>query len=102
MDGVPSSPTITHSKMSASPPQQSAHMCWRKKTPAKAPVSAMIRALARRLLRVPSQWNGVKYKACYGGSGKPSIMSEIESYLEKPLPKASTPAKIEETDFQTP
>ena len=50
----------------------------------------------------PPQWNGVKYKAWYGGSGKPSIMSEIESYLEKPLPKASTPAKIEETDFQTP
>src|SRR5581483_4570230 len=50
----------------------------------------------------PPQWNGVKYKAWYGGSGKPSIMSEIESYLEKPLPKTSTPAKIEETDFQTP
>ena len=50
----------------------------------------------------PYQWNGVKYKAWYGGSGKPSIMAEIESYLGKPLPKASSAAKIEEVDFQTP
>jgi alpha-D-glucose phosphate-specific phosphoglucomutase len=50
----------------------------------------------------PYQWNGVKYKAWYGGSGKPSIISEIESYLGKPLPKASSPARIEEIDFQTP
>ena len=28
----------------------------------------------------PAQWNGVKYKAWYGGSGKPSIIAEIESY----------------------
>ena len=34
----------------------------------------------------PAEWNGVKYKASYGGSGKPSIMTAIESYLEKPLP----------------
>jgi phosphomannomutase len=42
----------------------------------------------------PYQWNGVKYKAYYGGSGKPSIMTEIEGYLGKPLAKAATPAKI--------
>ena len=42
----------------------------------------------------PAQWNGVKYKASYGGSGSPSIMAEIESLLGKPLPSAST-AKIE-------
>ena len=47
----------------------------------------------------PAEWNGVKYKASYGGSGKPSIMASIESYLEKPLPKAATPATIEEVDF---
>ncbi len=47
----------------------------------------------------PYQWNGVKYKAWYGGSGKPSIMTAIESYLEKPLPKAASPAPIEEVDF---
>src|SRR5271165_2242173 len=29
----------------------------------------------------PAEWNGVKYKASYGGSGKPSIMTAIESYL---------------------
>ena len=47
----------------------------------------------------PAEWNGVKYKASYGGSGKPSIMTAIESYLGKPLPKAATPAAIEEVDF---
>ena len=47
----------------------------------------------------PAQWNGVKYKACYGGSGKPSIIAEIESYLGKPVARAATPAAIEEVDF---
>jgi len=47
----------------------------------------------------PYQWNGVKYKAWYGGSGKPSIMSAIESYLEQPLPLTDKPAPIEEADF---
>ncbi len=37
----------------------------------------------------PAEWNGVKYKASYGGSGKPSIMTAIESYLGKPLAKAA-------------
>ena len=40
----------------------------------------------------PAQWNGVKYKAWYGGSGKPSIMAEIESYLGKPVARAAGPA----------
>jgi phosphomannomutase len=47
----------------------------------------------------PAQWNGVKYKAWYGGSGKPSIMAEIESLLGKPVAKAARPAPIEEYDF---
>lgn len=47
----------------------------------------------------PAEWNGVKYKASYGGSGKPSIMLSIESYLGKPLAKSATPATIEEVDF---
>jgi phosphomannomutase len=47
----------------------------------------------------PAEWNGVKYKASYGGAGKPSIINAIESYLLKPLPVAATPAKIEEVDF---
>ncbi|MGB8262018.1 MAG: phosphoglucomutase/phosphomannomutase family protein [Terracidiphilus sp.] len=47
----------------------------------------------------PAQWNGVKYKAWYGGSGKPSIMAEIESFLGTPAPRAATPAPIVEVNF---
>lgn len=47
----------------------------------------------------PAEWNGVKYKASYGGSGKPSIMGLIESYLGKPLAQAAKPAPIETVDF---
>ena len=47
----------------------------------------------------PAEWNGVKYKASYGGSGKPSIIASIESYLDQPLPTAASAAKIEEVDF---
>ena len=47
----------------------------------------------------PAQWNGVKYKAWYGGSGKPSIIAEIESYLGHPAPRAAQPAPITEVDF---
>ena len=50
----------------------------------------------------PAEWNGVKYKASYGGSGSPAIIASIESYLEKPLPLAITPALIEEVDFSAP
>src|ERR1700760_2396695 len=49
----------------------------------------------------PAEWNGVKYKATYGGSGKPSIMTSIESYLGKGLPEAATPGTIETADFHT-
>jgi phosphomannomutase len=47
----------------------------------------------------PAQWNGVKYKAWYGGSGKPSIIAEIETYLGEPVPRAVQRAAIEEVDF---
>ena len=47
----------------------------------------------------PAQWNGVKYKASYGGSGTPSIMTSIESYLNEPLPDAAKNARIEEVSF---
>lgn len=50
----------------------------------------------------PYQWNGVKYKAFYGGSGKPSIIAAIETFLDKPLPKAANPAPITEVDFLPP
>jgi phosphomannomutase len=47
----------------------------------------------------PAQWNGVKYKGWYGGSGKPSMITAIESYLGQPVPRASHPAPITEVDF---
>jgi phosphomannomutase len=47
----------------------------------------------------PAEWNGVKYKASYGGSGKPSIMAAIEGYLGQPIRKASSAAVIETVDF---
>ena len=47
----------------------------------------------------PAQWNGVKYKAWYGGSGKPSIIAEIESHLGRPVARAAKAAPIQEVDF---
>jgi len=51
----------------------------------------------------PAEWNGVKYKASYGGSGSPSIIAAIEGYLNLPLPEAGAPApapaRIEEVNF---
>jgi phosphomannomutase len=47
----------------------------------------------------PFQWNGVKFKASYGGSGKPSMIAAIESHLGRPLARASVAAKIERVDF---
>ena len=38
----------------------------------------------------PAQWNGVKYKAWYGGSGKPSIIAAIETYLGKPVARRAS------------
>lgn len=32
----------------------------------------------------PWSWNGVKYKAGYGGSGSPAIIKQIESYIDAP------------------
>jgi alpha-D-glucose phosphate-specific phosphoglucomutase len=47
----------------------------------------------------PAQWNGVKYKAWYGGSGKPSIIAAIETYLGKPVARPAKAAQIQEVDF---
>jgi len=47
----------------------------------------------------PAQWNGVKYKGWYGGSGQPAMIAAIESFLGKPLPRAPQPASIAEVDF---
>jgi phosphomannomutase len=47
----------------------------------------------------PAEWNGVKYKGWYGGSGKPSMIAEIESYLGEPAARTAQPAPIREVDF---
>ena len=50
----------------------------------------------------PYNWNGVKYKASYGGSGSPAIMAAIEGYLGQGLPVAGSSAAITEVDFLSP
>ena len=50
----------------------------------------------------PYNWNGVKFKASYGGSGSPAIMSAVEGYLGKELPVAASSAIIREADFLSP
>jgi len=50
----------------------------------------------------PFNWNGVKYKAYYGGSGRPAIMQAIESELDKQVPKAAKSGSVTETDFKAP
>jgi phosphomannomutase len=49
----------------------------------------------------PFNWNGVKYKAGYGGSGSPAIMKQIEDELGA-TPKAARAAAIERMDFKKP
>jgi len=49
----------------------------------------------------PANWNGVKYKANYGGSGTPAIMKQIESYLDA-APIKNAGGKVEEFDFKKP
>ena len=49
----------------------------------------------------PWMWNGVKFKAKYGGSGSPAIMKQIEDELHAgTTPKAGPPAKVELVDFK--
>ena len=50
----------------------------------------------------PYQWNGVKFKASYGGSGSPAIMATIESLLGQAAPRAAHSAAITETDLLSP
>jgi alpha-D-glucose phosphate-specific phosphoglucomutase len=50
----------------------------------------------------PAQWNGVKYKGWYGGSGKPSMIAEIEARLGVAVPCPAQAAPIEEVDFMPP
>lgn len=50
----------------------------------------------------PFQWNGLKYKASYGGAARPSIIAAIERRLGEPRPVAPRKAAVSEADFQTP
>src|SRR6185437_7629724 len=50
----------------------------------------------------PWNWNGVKFKAGYGGSARPAIIAAIEKELDAALPKSGTTAAIAETDFKQP
>ncbi|MDR3749409.1 MAG: phosphoglucomutase/phosphomannomutase family protein [Acidobacteriota bacterium] len=49
----------------------------------------------------PFNWNGVKYKAWYGGSGTPAIMKSIEGELDSPRLERSG-GSVTATDFKTP
>ena len=48
----------------------------------------------------PWDWNGVKFKASYGGSASPAIIQKIEALIDTP-PISAKPATITETDFKT-
>ena len=49
----------------------------------------------------PPEWNGVKYKASYGGSGTPAIMRAIESELDSPRLERKG-GSVTLADFKTP
>ena len=49
----------------------------------------------------PFEWNGVKYKAWYGGSGTPAIMKSIESELDSPCLERKG-GSVSLADFKTP
>ena len=49
----------------------------------------------------PFNWNGVKYKASYGGSGTPAIMRAIEGELDSP-PLERNGGSVTLTDFKAP
>jgi alpha-D-glucose phosphate-specific phosphoglucomutase len=49
----------------------------------------------------PWNWNGVKYKAGYGGSATPAIIKAIESALDAP-PVERPGGKVTSADFMTP
>ncbi len=49
----------------------------------------------------PFNWNGVKYKAGYGGSATPAIIKAIESALDGPQIERSG-GRITSADFKTP
>jgi phosphomannomutase len=48
----------------------------------------------------PAQWNGVKFKAKYGGSGAPSIMKAIEQELHAGAAPKQPGGKVDTADFK--
>lgn len=50
----------------------------------------------------PWNWNGVKFKAKYGGSATPGIIAQIESEVGAEAMPKGAPARVEEVDFKTP
>jgi phosphomannomutase len=48
----------------------------------------------------PWNWNGVKFKATYGGSATPAIIAHIEAEVRAGAMPQGIPAKIEEADFK--
>jgi phosphomannomutase len=48
----------------------------------------------------PWNWNGVKFKATYGGSATPAIIARIEDNIRAGAMPKGKPAKIEEADFK--
>jgi phosphomannomutase len=48
----------------------------------------------------PWNWNGVKFKATYGGSATPSIIAKIEANVRDGAMPKGKPATIEEVDFK--
>jgi phosphomannomutase len=48
----------------------------------------------------PWNWNGVKFKATYGGSATPGIIAQIEAEVRAGTMPRGTPTKIEEVDFK--
>src|SRR5215475_3660236 len=48
----------------------------------------------------PWNWNGVKFKATYGGSATPAIIARIEDNVRAGAMPKGRPAKIEESDFK--
>src|SRR5438270_622375 len=50
----------------------------------------------------PWSWNGVKFKATYGGSATPGIIRQIEDEVRAGAMPKGSPADIEEVDFKPP
>ncbi len=55
----------------------------------------------------PARWNGVKFKAPYGGSAEPAIIHRIEAHLHRldrarTRPRKRKPSPIETVDLTTP